>query len=185
MSKSVLMGVAVVAMLGSACNRDAANAPHDAAAAATPRNDVRFSAAEQEFVQKAVKGNKMEAELAEMAKGKASNDAVEDFAQMLERDHEKALEELRAIADKGDIKIDEAPPVEKASMDSKLHAATGAAFDREYIVMMVDAHKKNIASTEQMQATATGELKEFIDEMLPVMREHLAKAESLAASVAK
>src|ERR687892_1286125 len=106
MSKSVLMSIAVVAMLGSACNRDAANAPHDAAAAATPRNDVRFSAAEQEFVQKAVKGNKMESELAEMAKGKAENDAVEDFAQMLERDHEKALEELRAIADKGDIKID-------------------------------------------------------------------------------
>jgi putative membrane protein len=183
MSKSVLMGIAVVAMLGSACNRDAANAPHDAAAAATPRNDVRFSVPEQEFVQKAVKGNKMEAELAEMAKGKATNNDVENFAQMLERDHEQALEDLRRIADKGDIKIDEAPPVEKASMDSKLDAASGAAFDREYIVMMVEAHKKNIAGTEQMQPNATGELKEFIDKMLPVMREHLAKAEALAAQL--
>ena len=183
MSKSVLLGVALIASLGAACNRDAANAPHDAAAAATPRDDIRISAAEQEFVKKAVKGNKMEAELAEMAKGKAENNDVENFAQQLERDHEKALEDLRRIADKADITVDEEPPAEKASMDTKLHAATGAAFDREYVSMMVDAHKKSIAASEEMQRSATGDVKAFLDGMLPVMREHLTKAEALMAQM--
>jgi putative membrane protein len=182
MSKALYLGIALVATLGAACNRDAANAPHDAAAAVTPRVDIRLSPAEEEFVKNAVKGNKMEAELAEMAKGKTENDAVEDFAQQLERDHEGALEELRRIADKADITIDEAPPAEKASLDNKLDALKGAAFDREYVSTMVDAHKTNIAKFEQMQTAATGDLKAFIDKTLPAMREHLQKAEALMAA---
>jgi putative membrane protein len=185
MSKSVFMGLALVATLGTACNRDAANAPHDAAAAMTPRDDVRFSPAEQEFVQKAVKGNKMEAEVAEMAKAKAESDAVEDFAQQLERDHEKVLEELRRLADKGDIKIDEEPPAEKASLTNKLDAVNGAAFDREYVRIMINKHKNGIADFEAMQSTATGELKALIDKTLPVMREHLQKAEALNQGMSK
>jgi putative membrane protein len=182
MSKGLYLGIALVATLGAACNRDAANAPHDAAAAVTPRDDIRLSPAEEEFVKNAVKGNKMEVELAEMAKGKAENDAVEDYAQQLEKDHEGVLEELRRIADKADITIDEAPPAEKASLDNKFDTLKGTAFDHEYVSTMVEAHKTNIAKFEQMQTTATGDLKALIDKTLPVMREHLQKAEALMAS---
>ena len=185
MSKALYLGMAVVAMLGGACNRNAANAPHDATAAVTPRADIRLSPAEEEFVKNAVKGNKTEADLAEMAKDKATNEAVKDFAQQLERDHEGALEELRRIADKADITIDEAPTAEKASLDNKLDALKGPAFDREYVSTMVEAHKTNIAKFEEMQNTATGDLKAFIDKTLPVMREHLQKAEALMTQTGK
>jgi putative membrane protein len=102
---------------------------------------------------------------------------------MLEKDHSNALDELRRIADKADIKMTDDPPAEKASLTSKLDTLKGSAFDREYVTTMIEAHKKNIANTEAMQPNATGELKAFIDKMLPVMREHLAKAEALGAQL--
>jgi putative membrane protein len=186
MPRSAVLGLALAVALATACSdNNPSNAAHDAGAAVTPREDIRLSAEDQTFVMNAAKGNQMEADLAEMAKGKADNDAVEDFAQQLERDHNSVLEDLRRIADKADIKLDDQPPVEKASMTSKLDAATGPAFDREYVSMMVEAHKKNIATFEQKQMNATGEVKALIDKALPVMREHLQKAEALMAQLGK
>jgi putative membrane protein len=186
MSKSAFFGFALAVALATGCNNAAdksTNAANDAAAAATPRVDITLSAPEQEFVKAAIKGNQMEVDLAEMAEGRSENKAVDEFAGQLEKDHSDALDELRRIADKADIKMTDEPAAEKASMTNQLEAAKGTAFDREYVTMMVEAHKKNIAKFESMQSTATGELKAFIDKILPVMREHLTKAEALMASV--
>ena len=188
MSKCVFIGMALAVALSGACNNAAdraTNAANDAAATATPREDIRLSAPEQEFVQAAIKGNQMEVDLAEMAEGRSENKAVDEFAEHLERDHSNALDELRRLADKADIKMTDEPAAEKASMTNQLEAAKGNAFDREYVSMMVDAHKKNIAKFESMQSTATGELKAFIDKTLPVMREHLQKAEALLPQVSR
>ena len=185
MSKSAFFAVAIVVAMGTACNNAsdrATNAANDAAAAATPRDEIKLSSAESEFVQKAVKGNQMEVDLAEMAQGKAENQAVDDFASQLEKDHSDVLDELRRIADKADLKMTDEPHAEKASMTNKLDALKGAAFDREYVSAMIEKHKASIAEFEKMQSTATGELKAFIDKTLPVMREHLQKAETLKAS---
>lgn len=186
MSKYAFIGMALAVALSTACNNTAdqsTNAANDATAAVTPREDITMSAPEQEFVKGAIKGNQMEVDLAEMAEGKSETKAVDEFADQLEKDHSNALDELRRLADKADIKMDDQPAAEKASMTNQLEAAKGAAFDREYVTMMVDAHKKNIAKFESMQSTATGELKTFIDKTLPVMREHLSKAEALQASL--
>lgn len=188
MSKSAFFGIALAVALAAGCNNaadKATNAANDAAAVATPRADITLSAPEQEFVKAAIKGNQMEVDLAEMAEGKSENKAVDEFAGQLERDHSDVLDELRRLADKADIRMDDAPAAEKASMTNQLEAAKGVAFDREYVSMMVDAHKKNIAKFESMQSTATGELKALIDKTLPVMREHLSKAEALMAQVRK
>jgi putative membrane protein len=188
MSKSAFIAVALALSLGTACNNAAdraTNAANDAAAAATPREDIRMSAPEQEFVQAAIKGNQMEVDLAEIAEGRSQNKAVDEFAEQLERDHSNVLDELRRLADKADIRLTDEPAAEKASMTNQLEAAKGPAFDREYVSMMVDAHKKNIAKFESMQSTATGELKALIDKTLPVMREHLRMAEALVPQVGK
>jgi putative membrane protein len=188
MSKSAFIGIALAVALVTGCNNSAdkaTNAANDATAAVTPREDIRLSAPEQEFVQAAIKGNQMEVDLAEMAEGKSENKAVDEYAGQLERDHSNVLDELRRIADKADIKMTDEPAAEKASMTNQLDALKGTAFDREYVTMMIEAHKKNIAKFESMESTATGELKTLIANTLPVMREHLAKAEALMGQVGK
>ena len=186
MSKSAFFGMALAVALVAGCNNSAdkaTNAANDAAAAATPRSDIAMSAPEQEFVQAAIKGNQMEVDLAEIAEGKSENKAVDEYAGQLEKDHSDVLDELRRLADKADIKMNDEPAAEKASMTNQLEALKGTAFDREYVSMMVEAHKKNIAKFESMQANATGELKTLIEKTLPVMREHLSKGEALMASI--
>ena len=186
MSKSAFFGIALAVALATGCNNAAdksTNAANDAAAAATPRADITLSAPEQEFVKASIKGNQMEVDLAEMAEGKSENKAVDEYAGQLEKDHSDVLDELRRLADKADIKMTDEPAAEKASMTNQLEAAKGAAFDREYISMMIDAHKKNIAKFESMQSSASTELKALIDKALPVMREHLSKAEALQTSI--
>jgi putative membrane protein len=193
MSRSFFVVFALIAVLGTACNRDADRAtgttPGEggglSGAANPPTGEVRLSASEQEFVQKAAKSNQMEVDIANMADDKAANSNVKDYAEQLERDHSDVLDDLRRIANRADVNLDTTPPVEKASMDNKLNAASGRAFDREYISMMIENHKKGIADFERMQSTATGELKAFIDKTLPVMREHLQKAETLSAEVSR
>jgi putative membrane protein len=185
MQKFALIGLAFAVALSTACNNAAdrsTNAANDAAAAATPREDIRMSAPEQEFVKGAIKGNQMEVDLAEIAQGKSETRAVDEYADQLERDHSNVLDELRRLADKADIKMTDEPAAEKASLENKLETLKGTAFDREYLSQMIEAHKKNIAKFESMQSTATGELKALIDKTLPVMREHLQKAETLMAS---
>jgi putative membrane protein len=194
--RSCFIGIALIATLGVACNRDQSrsnvggqhgSAPGEgggaSGAATPPSTDVRLSAADQAFVQKAAKGNEAEIEMAKMAEDKAQNREIKDYASMLERDHSDALENLRDLAQKANVTLDTAPPAEKASMSNKLNAASGTQFDREYINTMVEEHRKNIAEFERMQGSATGELKAFIDNTLPTMREHLAKAEQLMKEV--
>jgi putative membrane protein len=190
MMRSCFIGIALVAMLGVGCDRDQSrqsSAPGEGGgatgAANPPSADVRLSAADQAFVQKAAKGNEAEIEMAKMAEDKAQSRDIKDYASMLERDHSDALDNLRDLAQKANVTLDTAPPAENASMSTKLNAASGTQFDREYITTMIEEHRKNIAEFERMQGSATGELKAFIDKTLPTMREHLAKAEQLMKEV--
>jgi putative membrane protein len=186
MSKFAFIGMAFAVALSTACNNAAdrsTNAANDATAAVTPREDITMSAPEQEFVKAAIKGNQMEVDLAEMVEGKSENKAIDEYAGQLEKDHSNVLDELRRLADKADIKMTDEPAAEKASLESKLESLNGPTLDRAYLSEMIDAHKTNIAKFESMQSTATGELKALIDKTLPVMREHLSKAEALMASM--
>ncbi len=192
MFRSCLVGITLFAMLGTACSRDRGSVPGRSAPgeggglsgaanppSATATTEKPMSAAQQQFIQKAAQGNEKEVDLAKMAQDKAQDSQLKDYAKQLEQDHSDALDDLKRIANKANITIDTTPAAEKASNSDRLNAATGRNFDRAYINMMIDDHQKDIAEFEREQENATGDLKEFIDKTLPVMREHLQKAEDL------
>jgi putative membrane protein len=117
--------------------------------------------------------------MAQMGEDKAQNENVKQYAEMLERDHSTALNELRQIAQHSNVSLDNnAPAAEKASMSNRLNA-NGAQFDREFMSVMIEHHRKDIAEFERMQNSATGEVKAFIEKTLPVIRQHLARGEEL------
>ena len=179
--KSVFMGIALAAVLAVGCDRGdkPATTGEGGGLSGAANPEVRLSANEEQFVQKAAKGNKAEANMADMAENKAENPAVKEYAELLKKDHSNALDDLRDLASKANVKLDTEPPAEKASTHDRLEALSGKAFDSGYVQQMIEDHRTNIAAFEETQKTASGELKAFIDKMLPVMREHLQKAESL------
>jgi putative membrane protein len=198
MVRSCLIGIALIATLGVACNRDNADRQSSApgegggrTGAANPPStaanttEARWTAEEQQFVQRVAQSNQFEVELAKMAQDKAQSFEVKEYARQLEQDHSEALDDVKRVANRASITLEEPPAAEKASLQDKLASATGRAFDRAYIQEMIEAHTKNIAEFERQQKTATGELKEFIDKTLPVMREHLQEAEPLQTTIAE
>jgi putative membrane protein len=66
----------------------------------------------------------------------------------------------------------------------KLRSQSGQEFDKTFVSMAIRDHKKNIAEFEKCSADLDdAELKGFIDETLPKIRQHLQMAKSAARSV--
>jgi putative membrane protein len=182
MTKSCFVGIALAALLGVACDTaDRRTTPAEGAnpPAATANADTRLSDADQAFVKKAAQSNEMEVEMARMGQDKAQNEQVKEFAKQLEDDHSDALDELRTVASKANVELERQDDAARASMNDKMGSATGRQFDTQWVSEMIDKHRQGIADFERQQATATGELKSFIDKTLPVMRGHLERAEAL------
>jgi putative membrane protein len=199
MVRSCLVGIALIATLGAACNRDNPNNNRQSSApgeggglsggenpssrAANRNDETRLTPENQQFVQNAAKTNQMEVELAKMAGDKAQSPEIKEYARQLEQDHSEALDELKGIANRASVTLEEPPAAERASMQDKM--GSGRAFDRAYIEKMIEDHKKDIAEFERELKSATGELKQYIEKTLPVMREHLQKAEALQQRLAE
>jgi putative membrane protein len=176
-------------MLSVACTNDRADRTAPAEGGANPPSatanspnaiaDVRLTETERTFVQKAAQANQMEVDMAKMGQDKAQNEQVKDFARQLEQDHSEALDELRGVASRASLELDKPDDAQRASLNDKLGNVSGRLFDGAFIREMIDDHRKDITEFETQQNTATGELKAFIDKTLPVMREHLQKAEDL------
>src|SRR5687767_6831906 len=96
--------------------------------------------AEQDFMKKAAKSHVDEIDMARLARQQASNDDIKNFAEMLENDHQKALEDLSSMMtdnNVGDIKGD---AEDKEHLD-RMRKLSAAEFDRMYVDMMVGKHQ--------------------------------------------
>jgi putative membrane protein len=96
----------------------------------------------QEFVQRAVEKNVTEVELGRMAQERASDPQVRKFAQQMVEDHTKSLEELRQIAQRRNIQVNEEITDDGRRLQERLQGMKGPEFDREYLSAMVDAHRE-------------------------------------------
>jgi putative membrane protein len=185
MTKSCLVGIALAALIGVACDTADRGRTTPAEGGATPpaatanANDTRLSAADQAFVQKAAQSNQLEVDMAKMGQDRAQNEQVKDFAKQLEEDHSDALDELGSVANRANLELEKQDDAARASMNDKMGNVTGRQFDTQWVSEMIDKHRAGIADFERQQSTATGELKAFIDKTLPVMKGHLQRAEEL------
>jgi predicted outer membrane protein len=108
------------------------SAPDDASRAS--RGDDR-----QQFVEKAAMANMAEIQLGQLALQNAQDPQVKQFAQTMVDEHTKALAALRSAA--GSAQLPTALDKKHQKVHDKLSKLQGAEFDREYMEVMVDAHK--------------------------------------------
>jgi predicted outer membrane protein len=117
-----------------------------------------------DFLVKAVEMNTAVVRFAEMAANRTQNPKIKEFAQMLVRDHNQALDEISELRDTRladslfdknqiDSKIAKAaaavqltPEHQRAS--EKLSSLSGADFDREFIDLIVRDHRQAIRDFE-------------------------------------
>lgn len=135
---------------------------------------------ERNFVMKAGSGGMMEVTLGNMAQEKGQHQRVKDFGAMMVRDHSKANSDLMALASaKGTNIPQELMPEHKRHVEM-LRTKNGAEFDRAYMDMMVEDHKKDISEFERMSQNSTDtDLRAFASRTLPVLRMHLDSAQAI------
>lgn len=132
-----------------------------------------------EFVRDAADGGMAEVQLANIAKQKASSQAVKDFAQMMIDDHSKANDELKDLATTENLTVPSSISSDQQSEIDKLNRLSGTEFDQEYMDFMVDDHKKDVDKFEEASKNITDpQLKAWVDKTLPTLRHHLDMAKT-------
>lgn len=143
-----------------------------------------LSMSEKAFIKNAASSGEMEVQLGKVAQTNASSQAVKDFGKKMETDHQKANDELKAVASKANLQLPSEPERKHKSMVEKLSKVTGEKFDKYYMKDMVKAHKKDVADFQQMSKKAKDPaLKAFVDKTLPVLQQHLEMATQTAQQV--
>lgn len=139
---------------------------------------------DHKFAMEAAQGGLMEVELGQLATQKASNQGVKDFGQRMVRDHGQANQQLMQIASQKGMSLPKELTTDKKQHREKLAAASGAEFDRMYMSHMVKDHEKDVKEFEkQAQSGKDPALRSFAEQTLPILRQHLELARSLATQV--
>ncbi len=147
---------------------------------ATPTNQTA-----NDFMLTAASAGMMEVELGKLAQQNASNADVKAFGQRMVEDHGKANAELKSIAAAKNVTL----PVDLIAEHQKhvdaMKKMSGADFDKHYMSMMVEDHKKDIAEFEKASQNEDAEVKGFAAKTLPILKQHLDLAEKTNAKVGK
>ncbi|WP_420149732.1 DUF4142 domain-containing protein [Spirosoma sp.] len=128
-----------------------------------------------EFAVKAANGGMLEVELGRMAEEKAASKDVKDFGAMMVKDHSKANDELKAIAATHNITLPTTLGEDEQEHVNEMAKLSGAEFDKKYVSMMVDDHKKDIdlfkKAVDDTETNAA--VKDFASKTLPTLQKHM------------
>lgn len=138
--------------------------------------DVDMNGDAKVFTLAAATGGMMELEAAGVALIKSKNKSVKDFAARLLRDHGKANDELKKIADEKGLQLAQTLPNEMAGHLAELNGLADRAFDIQYLRMMINDHKKNLQVFTEGTSLADQKLKAFAVKTLPIIQQHYQSA---------
>jgi len=137
---------------------------------------------DQTFMMEAARGGLMEVQVAQLAQQKAQSDEIKEYARKLEQDHTKANEQLKQIAQERNVQL----PTDlgsHAAQLSKFQSLSGEQFDREWIRMQVQHHKKDVSDfRKEANRGMDSDVKNFASTNLPVLEQHLSEAQRLQSS---
>ena len=185
----LFLSIGVLTALAAAC----ANEPGKGMANSEPlvktepakpssdKGDAVVTGGDLAFMNDAAPGGMAEVELGKLAASKAQNAEVKAFAQKMVEDHSKAGEELKQLAAQKKVTLPpDVMPKHKEIMD-KLSKLSGADFDKEYVMAMVEAHEKDVAAFENVSKTAAdADVKAFATKTLPTLKMHLEMIKGMA-----
>ena len=174
----MLAALASVALAGCAANSDMAADASAPAGAMTPTT-------RDAYVRMAAASDLYEIRSSQLAQTRTQNAAIRDFAGMLIRDHMTTTSQLMAAAQASGM-----PPMTPALMPmqqdmlNRLEAASGAAFDREFTTLQVQAHQMALALHSHYASSGdTPALRQVAATATPVIQGHLDHVRGMAGGL--
>jgi predicted outer membrane protein len=152
---------------------------------ATPRPAATQAGAQvpaaADFVNRAAISNVFEVQSSQLAQQKAQNDRVRQFAQSMVQDHTAAGDKLKS-ATQGiqGVTVPTSLDQPRQQMVQTLQSASGPGFDRDYVQMQITAHRDAVSLFDQYAQNGDNQqLKQFAQQTLPALREHLHSVEQI------
>jgi len=137
-----------------------------------------------DFMVKVADGSMTEVELGKAATGKATNQRVKNFAQMMVDDHSKANEELKSLAGQKNVTLPATISSDHQKDVDDLNKKSGKDYDKSFMKMMVSDHQKVIDAFEKASKDAKdADVKSWVDKTLPRLRMHLDSAKAINNSL--
>jgi putative membrane protein len=193
MKKIILLAGAMICLyVFEGCgNSSSASGSTDSTASATDTSKIKGTTASSsavgntdkasaDFAVEAARGGMTEVALGKIAQQKAISQRVKDFGAMMVADHSKAGDDLKQRATVQNIVLPAAVSDDDQKMIDKLNMKTGKDFDKAYMDMMLDDHKKDIAEFKKAADKCTNtSIKDFASQSLPVLEKHLDSAQAI------
>jgi putative membrane protein len=133
------------------------------------------------FAVAAANGGMMEVELGKIAENQAVNPRVKAFGAMMVKDHSEANATLKGISSTLNIALPDSVSDDTRKEIDKMKMKKGKDFDKDYVSMMVDDHKKDIAEFKKCgENCSDSTIKSFANNTLPVLEKHLDSIQAIA-----
>ena len=130
-----------------------------------------------EFMVNSSVNGSLEMELSRLAQQKATTPVVKDLATRLVQQHAEMSNALHSLADRKSIVLPTGLGKEQQEQMQKLAGLTGSQFDKQYLDALVDVHKDDVDSFDDMSEDAyDGDIRGFAAKYLPALKEHLDAA---------
>jgi putative membrane protein len=145
-------------------------------AAAVPQGDRAFMAM-------AARSANAEIDMGQLAMRKATLEEVRNLGARIVADHTRMADELRQLASPKGVRLPPGVTPAAAVELARLRDRNGARFDVAYTNQMVKAHEKDLrAFRKEAKSGKDADIARFAADALPVLRDHLARAQAAAAA---
>lgn len=136
--------------------------------------------ADADFLVEAASGGMMEVQLGQLVQNTSKNEQVKAFAAMMIQEHGTGGDKLKQLAASKNITLPEGTSSNLHKSSERLQKTSKEEFDRAYMELMVDDHKKDIREFEKAAKDATdSEIKALAAATLPTLYKHLDSAQQI------
>ena len=131
----------------------------------------------------------VEVAMAQVARRRSRSQAVWSFARRMILDHGTSMRDMKSIANERDLPMQIAQGDTSElrlfrTLDTLDASVAGTDFDRLYIRWQIQLHQHMLAELQALQGIARDDLlKRHIDDAIPIMRSHLARALAIASAI--
>jgi putative membrane protein len=170
----------------NAVKMDSTGKTDSTGAAQTPAIPATVSKDDAQFVVNTANAGMTEIQLGQMAQQNGMASDVKKYGAMMVKDHTDAADRLKALAASKNITLPASVSPEMQKNIDDMQKKTGKDFDKAYIGMMIDDHKKVIGEFEtELKNGSDADIRAFADSTLPTLKKHLNKAEECHNMMAK
>lgn len=133
-----------------------------------------------DFLVEAASGGMTEVQLGQLARDNSMNKEIKAFGELIIKDHRDSREKLKHLAESKNIVLPGEISNHQQRIKERLEKRKGEEFDRAYISLVIDDHKKDIREFQKAARNAADpEIRAFALDQLPVLNSHLDSARNL------